>query len=390
MENYYCVIPFIHLHVNNFGKVTPCCINHKSLGDTREESIDSIWNGKSMSEFRERMRLGQKDSSCETCYNKEQGGVESLRLQYNKRFSKYNPKINDREATPIYLDIRFSNLCNMKCRMCWHGASSLWFEDAKKLEQNIGQEALIKAEGSFPLIEQIATYLPVAEEFYFAGGEPLVMEEHYKLLQLLSEHNRSDVKLRYNTNFMNLGMKKYDLFELWGNFEDILLSISIDEVLDRADYIRKGTSYEKLLKNRILLRERAPHVKINVAPTISILNIFTICSVLKQLVDDGFVTYDEFYINILQEPRRYNIKLLPENEKKLISDRVEKFISTERIPERLAFDLRGIVSYMQSEDWSEHIHEFKEYNVKLDNLRGESFIEAYKSEPELIKLYELL
>ena len=165
MKNNFCIIPFMHLHINNFGQITPCCINHMSLGDSKMQTIDSVWNGSKMKSFRETMLNGDKHSSCETCYNKELGGVESLRMQYNKRFSYLMAKAKEMQPQPVYFDIRFSNLCNMKCRICWHGASSLWFEDAKKLNQNIGEEALITAEGSFPLIDQLKGYIDFAEEF---------------------------------------------------------------------------------------------------------------------------------------------------------------------------------------------------------------------------------
>lgn len=389
MENFYCVLPFIHLHINNLGLVTPCCINHVPLGNAKEETIEAIWTGPNMERFRQAMKEGKKMSGCETCYDKEMGGVTSLRLQYNRRFKKYHPETNERVPEPIYFDVRFSNLCNLKCRTCWHGASSLWFDDAQVLGGGAGKEALIKAEGQHPLIPQLQKFLGDAEEIYFAGGEPLIMEEHYQVLQLFIEKKRTDVYLRYNTNFMNLGLKKYDLFELWSQFKDISVSISIDDVLGRDGYIRKGSSYDKLLRNRELLRTRCPHVEIFVSPTVSILNIFTLCETLKTLVNENFVTYDQFYINILNEPRWYNIKLLPAEQKKIVSQRFDSFIASENIPESLKNDLLEIISFMYSEDWSHYFYEFIERNQQLDDLRGESFVDAYKSDTDLIRLYEI-
>jgi organic radical activating enzyme len=52
--------------------------------------------------------------------------------------------------------------------------------------------------------EQLAPHLDYVEQIYFAGGEPLMMAEHYNILDELERRGRFDVRLIYNTNFTHI------------------------------------------------------------------------------------------------------------------------------------------------------------------------------------------
>ena len=59
------------------------------------------------------------------------------------------------------------------------------------------------------------------EEIYFAGGEPLIMDEHYYILEKLIAKGRRDVRLRYSTNLMKIKYKQWDNIELWRHFDSV-------------------------------------------------------------------------------------------------------------------------------------------------------------------------
>ena len=79
-----------------------------------------------------------------------------------------------------------------------------------------------------------------SKEIYIAGGEPLVTEEHYLLLEWLIKNNATNVKLRYNTNFTKLRFKDYEVLPLWSHFKHIEILASIDAVDELGSYIRSG------------------------------------------------------------------------------------------------------------------------------------------------------
>ena len=45
---------------------------------------------------------------------------------------------------------------------------------------------------------------------YFAGGEPMITEEHYIIPQELIKKGKTNTTLRYNTNASTIRYKKYD------------------------------------------------------------------------------------------------------------------------------------------------------------------------------------
>ena len=147
-----------------------------------------------------------------------------------------------------YFDIRFSNICNFKCRGCSPILSSAWFEDHEKLfRYKSTKPKLIECStgnASDKLWQQLTELIPSIDEAYFAGGEPLIMEQHYKVLQTLLEYDRSDVVLAYNTNLSLTKYKNYDLISLWRQFKHVHVSISIDDIGARGEYFRKGFKLE--------------------------------------------------------------------------------------------------------------------------------------------------
>jgi hypothetical protein len=95
------------------------------------------------------------------------------------------------------------------------------------------------------------------QEIYFAGGEPLIMDEHYIILEKLIAAGRTDVILRYNTNFSHIQFKKWDLVKLWAPFINcaknpkgrVQLFASLDAVGPVAELARHGTVWENVYNN---------------------------------------------------------------------------------------------------------------------------------------------
>jgi sulfatase maturation enzyme AslB (radical SAM superfamily) len=94
--------------------------------------------------------------------------------------------------------------------------------------------------------EQLQPHIPYLEQIYFAGGEPLMMEEHYRILKELVKREMFDVKLIYNTNFSRLTLKDDNVLDYWKLFNNVSIGASLDGMGPRAEYIRKGTRGIKL------------------------------------------------------------------------------------------------------------------------------------------------
>ena len=135
MSKTICILPWIHMYVNADGNVLPCCIGDykQPLGNTHNRSIEDIWNSHEYKTLRKQLMNGEKPSVCHQCWKHEEAGNNSSRISNNKRF-KEDFHIVDKTNTDgsldtmdlRYFDVRWSNICNFKCRTCSATYSSNW------------------------------------------------------------------------------------------------------------------------------------------------------------------------------------------------------------------------------------------------------------------------
>lgn len=321
-NKYFCILPWIHLHVSQNGRVSPCCNNNRYLGDVQQSSIKEIWSGKQFEELRNQFKNNIPDKRCSHCYNIEASGKESMRQISNKKYAEEISRVENNNPEPIYLDIRFSNICNFKCKTCWHGNSSAWFEEGSK--RNASDKRIIKA--FTENFDEIIGFLDDVQEIYFAGGEPLIMEEHYQVLEELEKRELFDIELRYNTNFSNLNFKDKSILEVWKKFKKVHVSASIDAAFQLGENIREGFNWEQFLDNRKEMIEICPEVYFEIAPTVSNLNIFELPELHQTLVDKKLIGIDNIYLNFLERPIEYNLKALTKEETRKAKDLIQQHI----------------------------------------------------------------
>ncbi len=361
-------MPWIHLHVGQKGNAYACCVANIPFGNINEQSFEEVWNGEPIKAIREKFAKGESDNRCKVCQKVEQAGGKSIRLETFEKYEK-----TDLSSGPFYFDIRFSNVCNFKCRTCWHGASSKWFEDAKALKRSLTESAIIKNVDDFDdFISKFGDKLLNSKEIYFAGGEPLVTEEHYLLLDYLLEHNRTDILLRYNTNFSILKFKGRDILQYWERFSNVEVMASLDEIEEKGEYVRSGFDWNQFLDNRRKL-DTLNNVKFKVAPTISVFNIGSLVEMYHRLVDKAIIEPDDFYINLLERPYYYNVRSLSEEEKIVVS----KKLDLEGLSSQVVSQFQEVKGFMNSEDLSNHRKAFEKETNLLDDLRGEKYSAFY-------------
>lgn len=381
-------MPWIHFHMDTAGKVKACCSTSITFGqlsgNSNEAAIEKIWNGKSATTFRRKLLEGGFDKRCAVCYNREAAGKSSMRTETLDKFPAMLSTIFDEsqlngqtKMRPVYFDLRFSNVCNLRCRTCWHGASSSWFEEAKIMKNTAGDKAIIKAtSNNLKVLKTLLAYSSGPAEIYFAGGEPLLMEEHYEMLTELINNDQTDTFLRYNTNLSILKFREFNLIELWKRFENVKLSISIDATKTLGNYIRKGLRWEKLIANMKLLKESCPHIQFEIAPTISILNVSSFGKMHQFFVDSGLIHIDAIYLNLLDRPRSYNIQILPEDNKKEVGSEIAKnieWLMENDANQKVISEYKSIIDFLNIKSKPEEFVLFHDYNSKIDQIRGEKY-----------------
>lgn len=394
----FCMLPWMHLHAFPDGRAYPCCfaLDQHPVGDLNKNSMEEVFNGKDMREMRLNMLSNKPSRQCGKCYDQEKSGFFSLRLSSNKHFGHNIDMIDNTQSNGSadfvikYWDIRFSNLCNFACRSCGTWFSSNWYEDHKKLTGKPPEHAKIMKVGrtADDIWNQMLTQFDHVEQFYFAGGEPLIMEEHYKILKELDRRKMYHVRLIYNTNFSKLTFKDMDVLELWNKFDSVSVGASLDAMGPRAEYMRKGTVWVDIETNRRRMQEVCPQVDFYISATVGLINALHVVDFHRTWSEQGYIKPQDFNFNLLQFPFWQRIDLLPESMKQKVKEKYQSHIAWLKPHDHLTRATKGFESgldYMMRRDNFKKIEEFKLGMKKLDDIRNENILETF---PELAELYE--
>ena len=259
----FCMFPWMHLNVTPKGDIYPCCSNNYSTpyGNTKEITLEKAFNLPEMKELRLNMLNDKPSKICEFCYKHEEAGPHSFRNYSKDHFAKYYDELipmTQEDGTVDdfkmrYFDIRFSNICNFKCRTCGAEFSSKWAQENRHWDKN--HPIIMHADDNKgKLLEEVLTHIDHIDLAYFAGGEPLITEEHYVMLEEMIRRGKTNITLRYNTNASNIKYKNHDVLSLWKHFDKVELSCSIDHYGERAEWIRSGTDWGVVETNLLTFR----------------------------------------------------------------------------------------------------------------------------------------
>jgi len=397
----FCILPWMHLHAYPDGRAYPCCFGFDPypVGNLNQDSMETVFNGPKMKQLRQNMLNGTKSKECGKCYDQEKSGFFSLRMSSNKHFGHNIPLVHntlpDGKADFVmkYWDIRFSNLCNMACRSCGTWFSSNWYEDHKKITGHPPPHAKIMKVGrsTNDMWDQMLEQFEHTEQFYFAGGEPIIMEEHYRILKELDKRKMYHVRLIYNTNFSRTTFKDIDVFELWNKFDSVSVGASLDAEGKRGELMRKGTVWEEIVANRKRMMEVCPKVDFYISATVGLPNALHVTDFHRSWVEQGLIKAPDFNYNLLQNPTWQRIDLLPKEFKEQIQEKYVKHMDWLKDKDPLTRASKGFqsaIDWMWRRDKSDILERFFANTRKYDKVREENFLEVFPEWKELFEKYE--
>jgi radical SAM protein with 4Fe4S-binding SPASM domain len=399
----FCMLPWVHMHAFPDGRVYPCCLAEywHPVGDLRKNTMAEVWNQDKYKQIRVNMLEDKPCVECTKCYEREEHGAFSMRFDANRNYGHYISEVDKTHKDGThpdfkirYWDVRFSNLCNFRCRSCGPIFSSNWYNDHVKL-YNVKPDVLGRPmerieyatgnEDTMP--EQMLEHGPYLEQVYFAGGEPLIMKEHYALLEKLIELGKTDVRIQYNTNFSEMRYKDKHVFEYWKHFTNISVGASLDGMGSQAELIRKGADWKQTVENRERMMAEVPHVDFYVSSTISSMNVLHVLDFHKDWVERGLIQAKDWNINICQSPEWYRCDIFPkEFKERVIYPAYEEHIAwldPQDSLRRATTGYQSLLSLMRANDAVEHWPRFVEETRVLDGLRKESFWDTFPEFKEL-------
>lgn len=398
----FCIVPWIHLNTEPNGRVKPCCADPNEFANLKENTLEELWNHDHIKGIRKSFLENKIPKGCSTCTKKEASGGFSLRQAITERFqhhveeAKSNtlPDGTYEKFNLIYWDFRFSNICNFKCRMCGHGCSSGWWEDFTTEEKKNKIKFLDSSYYGTDLMKYVDQFIDQVEEIYFAGGEPLLMAEHYQILDKLIAKERYNVFLRYNTNMSTIKYKDYNLIDIWKKFKNVRIFASIDGVDKNAEYSRAGTDWPRVEENLKQLAES--EVDYVVATTINIFNVFDFTNLIDRLIELK-MSIRRMIVSHVNWPEHYKTSILPNDLKNKLQLHLDQHLEkitpmvTEEESRWLAVSYDQIKFYLLSTTSPKETlklqHKFKQETIKLDTIRKEDFRIAV---PELAEWFDTL
>lgn len=394
-ESNFCLIPWTHLHIWPNGNTYMCCTSDpKDMIGKIDDSIKivDVWNSDKMKSNRISMLNNERLPECARCFEIEKAGGKSQRLNQIKMFPHHLPMVFEtnhdgavNELNMPYVDIRFSNICNLRCRTCGPELSSRWHADIKLLEPNRNDPA-IRTPTTNPEIlwDQVCDILPRVESIYFAGGEPMITPEHYRILQKLVDDGQTSVKLMYNTNFTVFKYKGTSVFDLWKKFKDVDVGASLDSFGTLAEYIRNGTDWDQIEASRLMMMEECPHVNFYLNVTVSVFNFSSIPEFHKNWTTRGLIRPFDINLNILTNPDWYRVHIMSEDYRNGVIGKYNEHIAwlntlddpTGKIKSTIG-QFKFVVKYLQGPQLTNQLPEFLKLTRELDAIRGESFSDTF-------------
>lgn len=318
---------------------------HKIDLNSVANNIHTINNTKEKIDQRSQMLDGKRPGGCSNCWQIEEKNAEAITERIVTSYDNYS----DRDFTTLDLSINqvpkiitvaFDSLCNFTCSYCDAGSSSSWATDLKingpfkgivgdsrNTYQRLGKkDKLSDLEYNFILnkfTDYVMANMSDIEYIRCLGGEPLFSQNFWKFLDTICQQDCSQLNLIIVTNLSDTGRIK-KILNYRSKFKSIEFNVSIENIGDRAEFVRTGLDWQVFESNLHLLLES--DVEIKLLSTVGLLALDGLNDFLNWYkIYDTRIKLDMFRLRypIFQAPQ-----VLPSNLKKHYGQILDLWISS--------------------------------------------------------------
>ena len=375
----FCVMPWVNLSTDVNGSLRPCCKfaqpnpnNEYQLPFMYDGRIDKLWNDIKFQKLRQAFLDGKRIKECHQCWEEEAAGIRSMRQNHNGSYRLDQMTFDViAEKGPVAYDLKLSNVCNLKCRICGPTASSTLFKEHKVrygIEATYDKDHWLYKneywlENKFFDTENeevFVEWLKDARHIEITGGEPMSSPENIKLLKTLD-----DLDLLKNITFLmntNATMLNEKVLQYIKKFKYAQIFLSIDDIDQRYEYQRHPADFKEVeanIKKYIDLQEQNQNVKITIFTTISNYNIFYIDEIHQWIKSTSLPCL----FNILHYSTYNCIKNLPDNVKEVL---IKKYNNSK------IEGINEIVNFLKQPGINE-LEMFLTETQEVDKIRNQNF-----------------
>jgi MoaA/NifB/PqqE/SkfB family radical SAM enzyme len=406
----FCFLPFVSGLVSLKGDLKVCCkidqtkTEYKNFKpkNIRKDDIFDWWKDDYHQYLRNEFLKGNKPKECSKCWEIEAEGFSSLRQRKNKEYKidwviknlKYLNKLQEQASDlPIDWEIRFTNLCNLKCQMCSGNASSKLLYENKKIfnllntklrpdeeeEKNLNQLDYDFNEYSLQQLEKIVEH-PL-KIIHLRGGEPFMIPKIKKYLARLVERNiAKDILIQLTTNGT---IYDSEIVEILKEFKKVQLMWSAESTEKQNDYLRYPSNWNTI-KNNILNYSQIKNTSIYVSSVLTNYSVLYIDQIIKFAQEHNF----NQHVEIAQKPTYLYFTNLPKELLQEAHIKIKNIDQTKNLPDNFNSILSSLGNKINNynEDF-ELWNYFKTIAIARDNFRAVNMKEYM---PELAKfVYEI-
>jgi len=427
----FCLAKWHHTTIYLQTGQTHSCYHPAPHNIPLDELTDpsALHNTKQKKQERQQMLDGNKPSGCNYCWNIEALGEEYISDRQERNASIYTPerfsaiKENPLDnVNPQYIEISFGNECNFKCGYCHPKHSSSYYKEIKdhgpytmvKNHRNDIDWFRIYEEETNPYVEAWWRWWPEVRKtltiLRITGGEPLLQQSTWRLLEDLEKNPLPNLELNINSNFgvkpvlIDRLVEKVNNLVSNGKIKDFKIFTSIDTWGPQAEYIRTGldlTVWESNL-DTYLTRTKLP---VTFMITFNILTVTNFTSLLEKILEwrtkyNGDnqnkwqrIRFDTPY---LKEPLQYDMNILPKDDfMPCMHKHLDFILANLDDKNRFKFSdleyekFKRVVKYMETtvytpEKLKEGKRDFFNWFTEYDRRRGTDFQKTF---PELVDFY---
>jgi len=254
---------------------------------------------------RKTMLEGKRPSECDFCWRIEDNTGEfsdrTLKSLDSYSLDSHDDIVQmtgDEDVMPKYVEVSFSNVCNLKCSYCGPMFSSKWIEEitthgpykVNGSTFNALGKAQYKDKEDNPYTEAFWKWFPEASKsmhtFRVTGGEPLMSKHTFKVMEYLLENPNPNLEFAVNSNacvpeklwtkFTTLSKQLTDT----NSVRNMTLFVSAEATDAQCEYSRHGMNWELFKENVEYFLDNTDNSRITF---MSAFNVFSITSFKKLL-----------------------------------------------------------------------------------------------------------
>jgi len=293
----FCVLPFYGME---YPLNTVCCrlpVKH---------NLDQIKSD---------IFAGKRSPYCQQCWTTEDAGLKSDRIVKNETLDFYSDtdiqKLYEEcvagENSTIHYKIDSSSVCNATCIICGSASSTAWAQLERKNKQKPSKTWSIKVDNFADKINYAT-----AKSIGFRGGEPLLSDTNFEILEKLLEKNNTDCFINFTTNGSITPSDSQK--KLLAKFKNVNFGFSLDGIGPVFEYTRYPLEWSKILENIDYCRNN--NILVSVHYTISNVNIYYHTQTVSWFRDNGI----NYICNFVQGPIWFRPTALPKHVKDAIVD----------------------------------------------------------------------